>query len=63
MPSSSSSVNIEISSMDTTAEIIFIAFIWCRIDNSYDGDIDDDNNDDTYAHNNGENDSHDDDKK
>ena len=63
MPSSSSSVNMEISSTGITAEIIFVAFIWCRIDNSYDGDIDDDYNDDKYTHNNGENDSHDDDKK
>ena len=63
MPSSSSSVNIEISSTGTTAEITFVAFILCRIDDSYDGDNDDDNNDDTYAHNNGDNDSLDDDKK
>ena len=60
MPSSSSSVNIEISSTGTTAEITFVAFIWCRIDDSYDGDNDDDNNDDTYAHDNGDYDSHDD---
>ena len=50
MFSSSSSVNIEISSTDITVEIIFVAFIWCRIDDSYNGDNDDDNNDDTYAH-------------
>ena len=59
MPSSSSSVNMEISSTGTTAEITFVAFIWwCRIDESYDGDNDDDNNDDTYAHDNGDYDSH-----
>ncbi len=56
MPSSSSSVNMEISSTGTTAEITFVAFIWCRIDDSYDGD----NDDDTYAHDNGDYDSHDD---
>ena len=39
--------------MDTTAEITFVAFILCRID--------DDNKDDTYAHDNGNYDSHDDD--
>ena len=61
MPSSSSSVNMEISSTGITAEITFAAFIWCRIDDSYDGDNDDDNNDDTYAHDNGDYDSHDDD--
>ena len=61
MPSSSSSVNMEISSTDTTAGITIIAFIWCRIDDSYDGDNDDDNNDDTYAHDNCDYDSHDDD--
>ena len=53
MSSSSSSLNMEISSTDTTVEITFVAFIWCRIDDSYDGDNDDDNNDDTYAHDNG----------
>jgi hypothetical protein len=57
MPSSSSSENMEISSTDTTAEIIFVAFIWCRIDDSYDGD----NDDDTYAHDNGDYEIHDDD--
>ena len=46
MPSSSSSVNTEISSTGTTAEITFVAFILCRIDESYDGDNDDDDNDD-----------------
>ena len=61
MSSSSSSVNMEISSTDTTVEITFVAFIWCRIDDSYDDDNDDDNNDDTYAHDNGNYDSHDDD--
>ena len=61
MPSNSSSVNMEISSTDTTAEITFVGFIWCRIDDSYDGDNDDDNNDDTYAHDNCDYDSHDDD--
>ena len=61
MPSSSFSVNMEISSTGTTAEITFVAFIWCRIDDIYDGDNDDDN-DDTYAHDNGDYDSHDDDK-
>ena len=61
MSSSSSSVNIEISSTGTTAEITFVAFIWCRIDDNYDEDNDDDYNDNTYAHNNGDYDSHDDD--
>ena len=61
MPSSSSSGNMEISSTGTTAEITFVAFIWCRIDDNYDEDNDDDNNDDTYAHDNGNYDSHDDD--
>ena len=58
-PSSSSSGNKEISSTGTTAEITFIAFIWCRIDDSYDGD----NYDDTYAHDNCDYDSHNDDDK
>ena len=57
MPSSSSSVNMEISSTDTTEEITFVAFIWCRNDDSYDGD----NDDNTYCHDNGDNDSLDDD--
>ncbi len=58
MLSSSSSENMKISSTGTTAGIKFIAFIWwCRIDDSYDGD----NDDDTYAHDNGDNDSQDDD--
>ena len=48
---------MEISSTGTTAEITFVAFIWCRIDDSYDGD----NDDDTYAHDNSDNDSQDDD--
>ena len=56
MFSSSSSVNMEISSTDTTAEITFVAFIWCRIDDNYDGDNDDDDNDNTYAHDNDDND-------
>ena len=50
---------MEISSTGTTAEITFVAFIWCRIDDSYDGDYDDDNIDDTYAHDNCDYDSHD----
>ncbi len=52
---------MEISSKGTTAEITFVAFIWCRIDDSYVGDNDDDYNDDTYAHDNSDNDSNDDD--
>ncbi len=51
---------MEISSTGTTAEIIFVAFIWCWIDDSYDGDDNDDKNDDTYAHDNCDYDSHDD---
>ena len=47
---------MKISSTGTTAEIIFVIFIWCRIDNSYDGDNDDDDNDNTYAHDNDDND-------
>ena len=61
MSSSSPSVNMEISSTDITVEITFVAFIWCRIDDSYNGDNDDDNNDDTYAHDNGYYEGHDDD--
>ena len=44
MPSSSSYVNMEISSTGIAAGIKFVEFIWCRIDDSYDGDNDDDNN-------------------
>ena len=61
MPSSSSSVNMEISLTGTTAEITFVEFIWWRVDDSYDGDNDDDNKDDTYDHDNGDYDNHDDD--
>ena len=46
MSYSSSSVNMGISSTGTTAEITFVAFILCRIDESYDGDNDVDDNDD-----------------
>ena len=42
-------------------EIIFVAFIWWRIDDSYDGDNDDDYNDHTYAYDNGDYDSNNDD--
>ena len=59
MSSSSSSENMEISSTGNTAEITFVAFIWCRIDDSYDGD--NDNNDDAYDHDNGGYDNYDND--
>jgi hypothetical protein len=46
-------VNMEISSTGTTAEITFVAFIWCSIDDSYDGDNNDGDND---SHNDDDND-------